>query len=133
MTKAIFAFLQIEQIKLEKILKILKIKAPSAKFTGLLDVLICDAFNKAYLKHHPDQIPLEYIHFTHAVNVRSKLGVKNAQLGHFSRAIKLTMKVSELTEKTSGFCQNKILFHCIKKNLTDCLISQRIRIDLKSK
>ena len=94
-----FAYFQIGQIKLENILKNLKIKAPSAKFTGLLDVLICDAFNKAYTKHHPDQIPLEYIHFTHAVNVRSKLGVQDAQLGHFSRAIKLTMKVSELTDE----------------------------------
>ena len=82
-----FDFIFIESEILDKLIKKMKLKAPKAKLTSLLLILLCDSYKRACIKHKVTNIPLDRIQVAVLASLRDKLSIKNTQMGVYSNVL----------------------------------------------
>ena len=94
-----FDFIFLESAKLEKLIKKMKSKAPKAKVTSLLLILLCDSYKRICVDYQVDNIPLERVQVAVLASLRDKLAIKNTQMGVYSAPLFSGVKFETKVEK----------------------------------
>ncbi len=107
-----FTSLFVNQRKLEKLIRAMKLNAPTAKFTSLMCVLISRAYKQACIKHKVDDISLDNIQLSAMVSLREKLGIDNLKMGVYATCLNCIVDLNKAENDFWNLVDsNSIQFH----------------------